>query len=320
MARAFQPRQASRSFPARSASAMCSSVSAMRAGELADAAGGHLFGAHEGDGVLVGGELLRAHVPPHQGAGLHRLGRAPEDLAEEPAPPLRPADPQVRHRGALELAAAASPGRRRPSGCPPSSPGTRRTRRAPPRARPRPRRGSATPSDRARRAAAPRVCWPLRAGASGVVHRLSLQLRGVSAAQPTRGYSMRHLRLGCAIAALIAPVAIHAQETSSSIRGQVTNDAGAGIANATVATGSPCMFMPLATTHAWPGGCRRRGRAVTGALPRRAGAPRQQVEVGVDEVADLVVDPVGEHAQGHPDLAEQPTRHRERRPSCPSGP
>jgi hypothetical protein len=45
---------------------------------------------------------------------------------------------------------------------------------------------------------------------------------------------MRHLRLGCAIAALIAPVALHAQETTSSIRGQVTNDAGAGIANATV--------------------------------------------------------------------------------------
>ncbi len=46
---------------------------------------------------------------------------------------------------------------------------------------------------------------------------------------------MRHLRLGCAIAALIAPAAaLHAQETTSSIRGQVTNDAGAGIANATV--------------------------------------------------------------------------------------
>lgn len=46
---------------------------------------------------------------------------------------------------------------------------------------------------------------------------------------------MRHLRLGCAIAALIAPVAaLHAQDTSSSIRGQVTNDAGAGVANATV--------------------------------------------------------------------------------------
>jgi hypothetical protein len=45
---------------------------------------------------------------------------------------------------------------------------------------------------------------------------------------------MRHLRLGCALAALVAPVAIHAQETTSSIRGQVTNDAGTGIGNATV--------------------------------------------------------------------------------------
>ena len=45
---------------------------------------------------------------------------------------------------------------------------------------------------------------------------------------------MRHLRLGCAIAALIAPVAVHAQDTASSIRGQVTNDAGEGIASATV--------------------------------------------------------------------------------------
>jgi len=45
---------------------------------------------------------------------------------------------------------------------------------------------------------------------------------------------MRHLRLGCAIAALIAPVAIHAQDTASSIRGQVTNDGGTGIANAEV--------------------------------------------------------------------------------------
>jgi hypothetical protein len=45
---------------------------------------------------------------------------------------------------------------------------------------------------------------------------------------------MRHLRLGCALSALIAPVALHAQETSSSIRGQVTNDAGVGIGNASV--------------------------------------------------------------------------------------
>ena len=45
---------------------------------------------------------------------------------------------------------------------------------------------------------------------------------------------MRHLLFGCAIAALIAPVAVHAQDTTSSIRGQVTNDAGTGIANAAV--------------------------------------------------------------------------------------
>ncbi|OYU14368.1 MAG: TonB-dependent receptor [Alphaproteobacteria bacterium PA4] len=46
---------------------------------------------------------------------------------------------------------------------------------------------------------------------------------------------MRHLRLGCAIAALVAPVAaVHAQDTTSAIRGQVTNDTGVGIASATV--------------------------------------------------------------------------------------
>ena len=45
---------------------------------------------------------------------------------------------------------------------------------------------------------------------------------------------MRHLRLGCAIAALVVPMALHAQDTASSIRGQVTTDAGEGIANATV--------------------------------------------------------------------------------------
>jgi hypothetical protein len=45
---------------------------------------------------------------------------------------------------------------------------------------------------------------------------------------------MRHLRLGCALAALLAPVAIHAQETSASIRGQVVTDAGVGVANANV--------------------------------------------------------------------------------------
>lgn len=46
---------------------------------------------------------------------------------------------------------------------------------------------------------------------------------------------MRNFRIGCAIAALIAPAAaLHAQETSASIRGQVTTDAGAGVGNATV--------------------------------------------------------------------------------------
>ncbi len=46
---------------------------------------------------------------------------------------------------------------------------------------------------------------------------------------------MRHLRIGCAIAALIAPVAaLHAQDTSASIRGQVTTDAGVSVPNATV--------------------------------------------------------------------------------------
>ena len=45
---------------------------------------------------------------------------------------------------------------------------------------------------------------------------------------------MRHLRLGCAIAALVVPMALHAQDTASSIRGQVTTDAGEGIVNATV--------------------------------------------------------------------------------------
>ena len=62
---------------------------------------------------------------------------------------------------------------------------------------------------------------------------------------------MRHLRLGCAIAALIAPVALHAQETSSSIRGQVTNDAGAGVASATVViTHTPSGTRSTQTTDA----------------------------------------------------------------------
>ncbi|MFZ4690403.1 MAG: TonB-dependent receptor [Polymorphobacter sp.] len=45
---------------------------------------------------------------------------------------------------------------------------------------------------------------------------------------------MRHLRIGCAIAALIAPVAVHAQDTTAAIRGQVTNEAGVAVPNATV--------------------------------------------------------------------------------------
>ncbi len=44
---------------------------------------------------------------------------------------------------------------------------------------------------------------------------------------------MRHLRLGCAIAALVAPVALHAQETTSIIRGTVTSG-GAPVANAEI--------------------------------------------------------------------------------------
>ena len=46
---------------------------------------------------------------------------------------------------------------------------------------------------------------------------------------------MRNLRIGCAIAALIAPVAaLHAQDTAASIRGQVTTDAGVAVPNAAV--------------------------------------------------------------------------------------
>lgn len=45
---------------------------------------------------------------------------------------------------------------------------------------------------------------------------------------------MRHLRLGCAIAALIAPPAVQAQETTSAIRGSVVSDTGAPIVGATV--------------------------------------------------------------------------------------
>ncbi|GGI78950.1 Oar protein [Polymorphobacter multimanifer] len=45
---------------------------------------------------------------------------------------------------------------------------------------------------------------------------------------------MRYLRIGCALAALAAPMALHAQDTASSIRGQVASGAGVGIPNATV--------------------------------------------------------------------------------------
>lgn len=45
---------------------------------------------------------------------------------------------------------------------------------------------------------------------------------------------MRHLRLGCAIAALIAPMALHAQEISSAISGTVLSAAGAPVAGANV--------------------------------------------------------------------------------------
>ncbi len=45
---------------------------------------------------------------------------------------------------------------------------------------------------------------------------------------------MRYLRLGCAIAALVAPVAVIAQDTTASIRGRVVNDTDAPVANATV--------------------------------------------------------------------------------------
>ena len=45
---------------------------------------------------------------------------------------------------------------------------------------------------------------------------------------------MRYLRLGCALAALIAPVAVHAQSTTASLRGTVVNDAGQPVDGATV--------------------------------------------------------------------------------------
>ena len=45
---------------------------------------------------------------------------------------------------------------------------------------------------------------------------------------------MRHLRLGCAIAALIAPVAVQAQSTTASLRGTVVSDAGTPVSGATV--------------------------------------------------------------------------------------
>ena len=45
---------------------------------------------------------------------------------------------------------------------------------------------------------------------------------------------MRHLRLGCALAALIAPMAVQAQETTATLFGQVQTDAGAPVPGATV--------------------------------------------------------------------------------------
>jgi hypothetical protein len=45
---------------------------------------------------------------------------------------------------------------------------------------------------------------------------------------------MRSLRLGCAIGALIAASAVYAQETTGTIRGTVTDNAGAAVPNATV--------------------------------------------------------------------------------------
>ncbi|WP_310498202.1 carboxypeptidase regulatory-like domain-containing protein [Sandarakinorhabdus sp.] len=45
---------------------------------------------------------------------------------------------------------------------------------------------------------------------------------------------MRHLRLGCALAALVVPAIVQAQETSSAIRGSVVNEQGAAVAGATV--------------------------------------------------------------------------------------
>lgn len=45
---------------------------------------------------------------------------------------------------------------------------------------------------------------------------------------------MRHFRIGCAVAALLAPVALQAQETTASLRGQVTDIAGNAVAGATV--------------------------------------------------------------------------------------
>ena len=63
---------------------------------------------------------------------------------------------------------------------------------------------------------------------------------------------MRYLRLGCAVAALVAPAAaLHAQETSASIRGQVTTEAGAGVPNATVViTHTPSGTRTTQTTDA----------------------------------------------------------------------
>ena len=62
---------------------------------------------------------------------------------------------------------------------------------------------------------------------------------------------MRYLRLGCAVTALLASAVLHAQETSASLRGQVTNEAGAAVTNATViVTHTPSGSRTTQTTDA----------------------------------------------------------------------
>ena len=58
----------------------------------------------------------------------------------------------------------------------------------------------------------------------------------VTGSTPQQGISkMRHLRLGCALAALIVPAVVaQAQETTSAIRGSVVNEQSQAVAGATV--------------------------------------------------------------------------------------